>query len=220
MKIIITESQYKKLFEAQMEGFDTKALNNMSFAARIRYCKQYLGLPIGNGSSRMVFQISDEKVLKLAKNNKGIAQNEREASILNDYIKSEMSIFPKVYEVGENNEWIIAEYVLPAKAQDFKVATGYDWTHVRAFIATVASQYSKIPSYLSDEEMEEMRDYDDEHSGFFHEIESYMSDYQITPIGDYLRLANWGMTLRDGEPYMVILDDGLSQDIYNKYYRR
>lgn len=40
-----------------------------------------LGNPIGNGSSRMVFQISDERVLKVAKNAKGIAQNEAEGEL-------------------------------------------------------------------------------------------------------------------------------------------
>lgn len=39
------------------------------------YCVKMLGEPIGNGSSRAVFQIDDTRVLKLATNIKGVAQN-------------------------------------------------------------------------------------------------------------------------------------------------
>lgn len=60
-----------------MDGFSFETLTSLSsYKKRIAYCKQMLGQPIGNGSSRIVFQISDERVLKVAKNQKGIAQNE------------------------------------------------------------------------------------------------------------------------------------------------
>ena len=38
-------------------------------------------------------------------------------------------------------------------------------------------------------------------------------------IGDAMRIANWGMCMRDGYPEMVLLDSGLSNDTYEKYYR-
>lgn len=73
--IVITESQYKRLFEAAMDGFSLEQLSNIrSFRDRLAYCKQMLGPSIGKGSSRIVFQIDDEKVLKLAMNGKGVAQ--------------------------------------------------------------------------------------------------------------------------------------------------
>ena len=71
MKIRITEEQHNKLFEAAMEGFRLDAIvSARSFANRLAYCKQMLGTPIGNGSSRIVFQIDDETCLKLAKSKK------------------------------------------------------------------------------------------------------------------------------------------------------
>lgn len=220
-KIILNENQYKLLCEAMKDGFDYNALRNMSFAKKIRYCKDMLGFPIGNGSSRMVFQIDDEKCLKLAKNAKGIAQNEQESTVLTDHYKAKFSIFPKMYEdVSDMDkfQWIVSEYVLPAKAKDFKVATGYDWKTVQMFIATVCARYDRNSNQLIDDDtMEQIMEYDEEHSGFFLELEGYLCDYQM-PVGDYLRLANWGMTKRYGEPYMVILDDGLTDDIFKKYY--
>ena len=220
-KIILNENQYNLLCEAMKEGFDYNMLRNMPFAKKIRYCKDMLGFPIGNGSSRMVFQIDDEKCLKLAKNAKGIAQNEQESTVLTDHYKAKFSIFPKMYEdVSDMDkfQWIVSEYVLPAKAKDFKVATGYDWKTVQMFIATVCARYDRNSNQLIDDDtMEQIMEYDEEHSGFFLELEGYLCDYQM-PVGDYLRLANWGMTKRYGEPYMVILDDGLTDDIFKKYY--
>lgn len=90
-KIIISENSIKILSEAMMEGFRIDTLRNLSsFKKRVDYCKQYLGNPIGNGSSRIVFQIDDETVLKLAKNRKCITQNELEYDKGNDYYKGIM----------------------------------------------------------------------------------------------------------------------------------
>ena len=50
-----------------------------SFNARINYCQARLKR-ISSGSSRIVYQIDDELVLKLARNVKGLAQNEAEVT--------------------------------------------------------------------------------------------------------------------------------------------
>ena len=81
-KIIINEKQEKllgiKLQEAALDSFSLQELSNISsFRGRVQYCRQMLGLPIGNGSSRMTFQIDDEKVLKLAKNEKALHKMKR-----------------------------------------------------------------------------------------------------------------------------------------------
>ena len=56
-------------------GFNMKTLISLpSFAKRLQYCMQYLK-KIGAGSSRVVFAVDNEKVLKVAKNEKGIEQN-------------------------------------------------------------------------------------------------------------------------------------------------
>ena len=65
---IVSENQIKQINEAMNDTFSYEELGNIrTFSKRVAYCKQHLGNPIGNGSSRMVFQIDDEKVLKLAK---------------------------------------------------------------------------------------------------------------------------------------------------------
>jgi len=58
-----------------MEEFKTLR----SYSARVRYCETHLQR-IAAGTARVVFKIDNEKVLKLAKNQKGLAQNEVEIS--------------------------------------------------------------------------------------------------------------------------------------------
>ena len=68
---------------------------------------------------------------------------------------------------------------------------------------------------LSDEEFSKMC----ENNEWFESLYNYMADYQL-PCGDLQRLANLGMVLRDGQPQIVILDSGLTQQIYDEYYKR
>ena len=84
-----------------MEEFKTLT----TFAQRIKYCSARLPR-IGAGSSRIVFQIDDEKCLKLAKNQKGIAQNEAEDD---GYVQS-LDFVAKVYEVHPQYHWLEMQF--------------------------------------------------------------------------------------------------------------
>ena len=62
-----------------------KELNNInSFANRIKYADNNL-TRIGGGSGRIVYELNDTKVLKLAKNQKGVAQNNVEFDLGKNY---------------------------------------------------------------------------------------------------------------------------------------
>lgn len=183
------------------------------FSEKVTYCKKHLGPPIGNGSSRLVFQIDDEKCLKLAKNNKGLAQNNAEF----DWFAQNYGVLPNIYQSADDNSWILVEYVLPAKVKDIQVCLGVDLNTFRRFIDTAYSYYSRFSGYnlLSDKEFSEMC----ENNEWFESLYSYMADYQV-PSGDIKRLANLGMVLREGKPQIVILDSGLTQQVYDEYYKR
>lgn len=220
MKLIVTEKQEKLLIkEAMMQGFSIDTLYSLpTFNSKIKYCKQMLGKPIGKGSSRMVFQIDDETVLKLAINNKGIAQNEQEGQ--KDWYLDMLGVTPKVYH-DYNKEgdytFIVSEYVLPAKAQDFKECLGVDFKTFASFIAASYNQYARYKTYgaMNDEMFSEYLENSEELNAF----NDYMINYQV-PCGDIMRLANLGMVQRNGEPHIVILDSGLTDDIYDNFYRR
>lgn len=218
-KILLSENKLRKIIrktilEAMDDSFSYDELSSLRhFSEKVAYCKKHLGPPIGNGSSRLVFQIDDEKCLKLAKNNKGLAQNNAEF----DWFAQNYGVLPNIYQSADDNSWILVEYVLPAKAKDIQVCLGVDLNTFQRFIDTAYSYYSRFRSYnlLSDEEFSEMC----ENNEWFESLYSYMADYQV-PSGDLKRLANLGMVLRDGKPQIVILDSGLTQQIYDEYYKR
>lgn len=218
-KYFLSENKLRKIIretilEAIDDSFSYDELSSLShFSERVAYCKKHLGNPIGNGSSRIVFQIDDEKCLKLAKNSKGLAQNNAEF----DWYAQSYGVLPNIYESADDNSWILVEYVIPAKVKDIEVCLGVNFKTFQRFVRTAYSYYSRFRSYgsLSDEEFSQMC----ENNEWFKSLYDYMSDYQL-PCGDILRLANLGMVLRDGQPQIVILDSGLTQQVYDEYYGR
>lgn len=209
--ILLTEEQYNRLFEARMDGFRLDALRGMPFQKKVVYCKQWLGFPIGNGSSRMVFQLDDDTVLKLAKNKKGIAQNEQEYDLGNDWYISHM--YPKVMNGsdGENFEWIISEFVLPCKVDDFEKILGVKWDKVFGIIRwmTQGMNWTKL---LTPEERE-----NEKFMEWVYGLEDLVGNYPDLGHRDMLGLDNWGLT-KDNE--IKVLDSGLNEEIWNRFYRR
>lgn len=59
------------------------------------------------GSSRLVYFIGDNKVLKLAKNKKGIEQNKMESNL--EIQKNYSDIIAHLYDYDPNGKWIIQE---------------------------------------------------------------------------------------------------------------
>ena len=200
------------LKEAAMDGFDPRQLEQIqSFAKRKKYCDQMLGKPIGKGSSRIVYQIDDEKVLKLAFNDKGLAQNNAEA----DWGAQNYNIVPTLFEVADDDSYIITEYVLPAKEADFKNVVGITYHEYLNVLAAISNQYftHKLPTSISNKQLYELVEQND----WVASLNYYLTDYQI-PASDFTRLANIGLTKRNGKPWMVLLDTGLTDDIFKQYY--
>lgn len=103
------------------ERFSFEQLKSIpSFKGRLKYCIDTLGFRIGSGSSRTCFQLDDNRILKLAMNEKGIAQNSVEGQ--RDYYLEGLGVRPEIYNETDfdNNLWIVCEYVLPAKKQTSK----------------------------------------------------------------------------------------------------
>lgn len=224
-RIKITESQLqeyilnkKKLNEAMDNEFSLDMLKSLpSFNQRVKYCRQHLGNPIGKGSSRIVFQISDEKVLKLAMNEKGIAQNNAEA----DWGAQRYGVVPKLYDADKNDLFIVVEYVLPAKKQDFPVCIGIKFEEFIEFVKKVYLMYASnrdrrmIYSNMSDDEFQNLIDNNEWLDSFY----GYMSDFGV-PYGDLTVMRNYGLCERNGEPEIVLLDSGLTNNIWDEFYAK
>lgn len=209
--IVLTESQIREAMDGIFSFDELQSIRG--FRGRMMYCRRHMGPPIGSGSSRIVFQIDDEKVLKLAKNDKGIAQNQVEA----DWLAQKYGVVPKLYDVADDDSYLVSEYVLPAKAADFKQCLGMTFKEFCGFVEYCGSQYGRKSSLLpmmNSEKAEELI----ENNEWLSDFNRYVTDYQL-PVGDLMRIANYGLCKRNGKPQITLLDSGLTNDVYDSYYR-
>lgn len=218
-KVLFSESAIRLIKEAALDSFSIQQLASIpTYAGRLKYCKEQLGNPIGSGSSRTVFQIDDEKVLKLAKNQKGIAQNEKENEVSRYY---SADLFPEVYENAEDFSFLVSDFVLPAKPQDFVQLLGLKWDEYVAFVKRLYLNYASnrqawgVHGAMEKERANELL----ENNEWLYGLQCYMGDYGL-PYGDLVRIANYGLTNKDGHTQLVILDSGLDEEIFNNYYSR
>jgi hypothetical protein len=102
------------------EPFDVKTFKTLpSFASRVKYAKSKLP-QLGTGSSRTVFDLGGDKVIKLAKNAKGIAQNGVEA----DGYVQQSGVTSTVYDSDPDDLWIIADKVDKLTPKEFERLLG------------------------------------------------------------------------------------------------
>lgn len=138
-KILVKESKFNSLFESIQNISLHEIVEYLNdYSAKLKYSRfgsfeglmmvkmfleKNLGKPIGEGSSRIVYEIDDALCLKLAINKKGIQQNLEEISTYKKYKK--FSIFTKIYYQDSQLLWIICEKALPIQESDFLNVFGF-----------------------------------------------------------------------------------------------
>lgn len=215
-RIFITKDQERSLLkEAQNDTFSFEMLESInSFKGRYQYCLQNLGPTIGRGSSRVIFQLSDEKCLKLALNGKGIAQNEQEC-----LTRYDSNLFPEVFDNDSEYKYVVTEYVLPAKESDFMHCLGLSFKDFCKFIASSAYyRHGQLKYRFRFKEEDYVRLLETNED--LCEWDEYIGNDYTIGFGDMMRIANYGMTKRNGYDTIVLLDHGLNTEIFNKFYKR
>ena len=213
LKYVIKEMAYPTTFN--MDEFKTLS----SFQKRVDYCKQRLKR-VGAGTSRIVFEIDNEKVLKLAKNSKGIAQNEEEIKLGRDMYAG--NCFAKIYDFDENGLFVEMEKAVPAKEKDFERLTGYPFDMYCDFLNRCAKNYLPLNIskniYINRIYNDAYQSCIDDCESFICEVMDYMMNYQLTTWGDLKRISSYGIVNRNGNEELVIIDFGLTEDVYNNFY--
>ena len=204
----ITFSQF--LSEAPLpDDWDGSIYNErIPFKTRLAYAKER-AKRLGQGSSRVAFVIpyqGRDTVLKIAKNRKGMAQNEAEARILGDGYASRIGIFIPMIDydtAGDQPTWIHTELAGKVTDQNFVQASGGTLTDLLAY---VREQRSGKPSHYGNAKKV---DPDSELAQNFYD---YVENFDAN-IDDYSNLSNWGMY--EGSP--VIIDAGYDDDVAKLY---
>jgi len=200
--VIFESIQYPPNFDVQ----ELKKINN--FAARIRYVQIHLK-KIGSGSARIVYEIDDKHVLKLAKNKKGIAQN----SVEGDWGMHRMydGILPDLIEKDDDDLWLIVEKANKISKKEFERLTGVKFENfARTLGYELSLRSSRNRWFFSKPE-----DYDDIiDNEFLSEIVDMSINYDM-PAGDLERISTYGKV--DDDP--VVVDTGLTQSVYDEHYK-
>lgn len=190
-----------------MEHFKTLR----SFKERIQYCEANLQR-ISSGSSRIVYKIDNEKVLKLAKNQKGLAQNEVEITYGGYYDLDD--VVAKLFDSDEKNLWTEMELARRLTVGDFKRIVGFNF---KDFQIAVGNHGFNVSGKGFKREFNKQLDEQMWENPWTYEIFNFIGNYGV-PVGDLQRLNSYGIVKRDGQDHIVIIDYGLTNDVYTSYY--
>lgn len=197
--------EYPSTFD--MEHF--KTLTN--FNQRIKYCNEHL-TKISSGSSRIVYKIDDTKVLKLAKNKKGLAQCAIEIQWGGDNYFDE--ILARTIEYHPDDLWVEMELARKVKKSDFQVLEDINFDEFGKYLKNFELENNgKRPFYgMTDAWKETLNE-----NQFTQTICEFMMNTD-SPSGDLIRLNSYGIVNRDGHDIIVLIDFGLTNDVYQEYY--
>lgn len=189
----------------------SELVNNNSYKKKLAYAQTHLK-KISSGSSRVVFQIDNEKVLKIAKNDKGLAQN----SVESDWGLQNYPIIARVFDTSDEFKdigpvWLEMELAKKITQKRFIELTGITLSDLNSLLQRRfgSLQFNRplddrLKKILNENE-------------FYYEIEHVISDYDF-PYGDYGKINSYGEVLRDGKPTIVLIDFGWSHFVKDNFY--
>jgi len=201
--------------------------------ALLNYADHFLQ-PLGEGSSRKAFLYSSKKVLKIAKNDFGLAQNQEEAQnadVGGDAEEFNKRVATKLYEKSEYFPpglfWIIVELVNPLRGKS-QSESGYTVDHNGEYVdeeeeiedeikfrELTGVSWSEFCTDLEElvrmcrEEMDSSDEIDQtEYPDFVKAVAKFAVSNDLI-MGDLVTLNHWGSTA-DGR--VVLLDSGFSYE--------
>lgn len=206
------ETITNKLLEADYPSeFKLAKLESIStFKGRKDYLDGHLR-KLGAGSSRIVYEVDNNTVLKFAKNKKGIAQNLVEIELSEDSYLSVMGIFAEIYEYGEHGLWLEMQKAKKCTPKLFNEIVGLTFDDYVVALTYMSGKSNKLDSNFDIDEL-----YENE---FLESMTDFLSNFKHIPIADYTRMSSYGVVTNGTDSDVVLVDYGLNEDVYDKYYR-
>lgn len=176
---------WKETNQVARERFDIPNLEKISFG----------------GSDRDVYKLEGNKVLKVAKSARGLAQNR----VALDWYAQSQGLIPKVFEAGDN--YIVSEFVGKPDARTKELVK-----ILREKFLAKRSPY-QMPEALNETAEVYYQKGEDDLATFITEFANW--DLMT---GDLIAIRNWGTT-KDGDP--ILIDEGtLSLSVVKDYTER
>ena len=177
-----------------------------TFAARMRFADINFKRLIA-GSGRVAYQYAPDLILKLAKNDKGIAQNATEADgFLQQHYKE---LVANVIDSDPDDKWIVSEMATKISESEFKNLTGISFKNLCNYLDVRFSNGKNM--YLPKVENEEELD----NNNFVSDLVDMMANFNM-PTGDIKRIRSWGKIKNRA----ILMDYGLTQQIFDDMYKR
>lgn len=198
--------------EAMGQDFSFATLSRLSsLQDMIAYCNKHLGEPDGEGSTRVVYQLSDKLCLKLAKDELGVAQNK------NEYERSNpgFEILTKVYGHDSKYRFLVSEYALPAIDEDIeKIAKVTPFQFFYIVNILINWRNGKL---ASDDELNTVSTLINDGPNVYWQLYDYISKSKENT-NDIGLVDNLGIVNRYGDAQLVILDSGYDEEIFQKQW--
>lgn len=179
-------------------------LNNLSglqtFSARIEYAERNLK-HFSSGSSRVIYVLPNKKdVLKLAKNESGLAQNKAESKVKSKHIN-------KTTKFDKDGIWKISPLAKKITETEFAELTGFNFKDFAECIEYGLKNISedKVKKPKSFEYISK--------SDIYKDLVSAGKKYKLMP-GDLARISSFGQI---GE-LVVVLDAGFDRKVFEEFY--
>jgi hypothetical protein len=173
-----------------------------TYSARKEYAEANLK-HLSSGSSRIVYLTNNNTVIKLAKNDRGLAQNKAET---NPAMKSKF--VNKILSCAKNNSWIEVPYLEKITTTEFKKMTGLEFDDFGESIRYGLKDVSGNSDQEKPKNFEEVAK-----SDIYREVRDVGEKCKLMP-GDIARISSWGT--KEGHP--VLIDTGLTYSIYSEFY--
>lgn len=221
MKLYFNENIHKILedYPSSWNAEEFAKLN--SFFARKEYAENHLKR-ISSGSSRIVYQIDNQKALKLAKNKKGIAQNLQEINMHNDSFFSNETLFAQLHSYDEKGLWIEMDLARKFTKSMSQKLIGLKWDEYLEFLQWSKAHYERggNPRNIFGKEKEDyfLTFLDEGDYEFLEQMYYFLLDSQLDAIGDFMRPSTYGVIREDGEDVIKIVDYGLNDQVAKDYY--
>lgn len=190
-----SDSDDLKVVLSNIEGLET-------YNARKNYAERNLK-HLSSGSARIVYLTPNKTIIKLAKNDKGIAQNKAEA---NPGMKSKY--LNQIINCAKNYSWLETHYLDKITEKEFEKMTGLKFEDFGDALRFGLKSISGNKDIEKPENFEKVSQ-----SDIYKELRDIGEKFKLLP-GDIARISSWGT--KDSRP--VLIDAGLTRDIFDEFY--
>jgi len=211
-KLLRFASQFLSLAESELEKLPKDSKNTKTILKNIEKLKTYQARKkyaernlkhLSSGSSRIVYLTPNKTVIKLAKNDKGIAQNKAES---NEKL-NESKYVNTVLNYAKDYSWLETSFLKKIKAKQFKKLTSIDFDDfgesIRYGLKSVSGSKREKPDNF--DEVSETE--------FYKDIKELGERFKLMP-GDLAKESSWG--IKDNQ--LKLIDTGLTKKVYEDFY--